>query len=238
MTEVAPPAAKPMGLASRLVGVIFSPYKAYAAVAQRPRWFGALIISALLIGGSQSWLLTNEGIRADTVDQQVQTMEALGIPVTDQAYDQLERQMEWAPITQPISLLVGLPIINLLFAGLLMGIFTAIMGGNATFRQIYAVVAHSSFATAVAAVLIAPVNFVREQMSSPLRLNALLPMFDEETAVGMFLGMIDLQFVWLFVNLAIGIGVLYKRRTGPIMSSFLGVYVVIVLIITGIRLAL
>ena len=37
----------------------------------------------------------------------------------------------------------------------------------------------------------------------------------------MFLVLIDLLFIWWFVELAIGIGVLYKRRTGPIITAFL-----------------
>jgi hypothetical protein len=31
-------------LASRLIGVVFSPRDAYAAVAAQPRWFGALAV--------------------------------------------------------------------------------------------------------------------------------------------------------------------------------------------------
>ena len=47
----------------------------------------------------------------------------------------------------------------------------------------------------------------------------------------MLLGGIDLFFVWLIVNLAIGIGVLYKKRTAPIALTMMGIYVSLVLVV-------
>jgi hypothetical protein len=40
------------------------------------------------------------------------------------------------------------------------------------------------------------------------------------------------------VNLAIGLGVLYKRRTGPIAVGMLAVYLAIALIVAGVKTAL
>ena len=53
--------------------------------------------------------------------------------------------------------------------------------------------------------------------------------------VTLFLGSIDLFLVWATINLAIGLGVLYKRRTGPIATTFLGIYVVIALVVAFFR---
>jgi hypothetical protein len=54
----------------------------------------------------------------------------------------------------------------------------------------------------------------------------------------MLLGGIDLFLIWLIVNQAIGIAVLYKRTTGPIAMTMLGIYVSIVLIVAGVRSSL
>jgi hypothetical protein len=51
----------------------------------------------------------------------------------------------------------------------------------------------------------------------------------------MFLGTIDLFFVWATISLAIGLGVLYRRRTGPIATTMLGIYVVVALVIALFR---
>jgi hypothetical protein len=65
-----------------------------------------------------------------------------------------------------------------------------------------------------------------------------LPFLDENTFPARLLGSIDLFLIWWLVNLAIGLGVLYKRRTGPIAVGLLSVYLAIALIIAGIRTAL
>ena len=54
--------------------------------------------------------------------------------------------------------------------------------------------------------------------------NPNLPLFDENTFGSRLLGSIDLFLLWWIVNLAIGLGVLYKRRTAPIATTMLVVY--------------
>jgi quinol-cytochrome oxidoreductase complex cytochrome b subunit len=66
-------------------------------------------------------------------------------------------------------------------------------------------------------------------------LGIFVPFLDEKSVVTLFLGSIDLFFVWATISLAIGLGVLYKRRTGPIATSLLGIYVVIALVIAFFR---
>jgi len=56
--------------------------------------------------------------------------------------------------------------------------------------------------------------------------------------LGRLLGMVDLFQIWWLVTLSIGLGVLYKRKTGPIATSLLGIYFVIVLAIAAVRSAL
>jgi len=231
----------PMGLLPRLVAIIFSPYQAYAAVAARPRWFGAFAVSMLITCPVTFWFLSSEVGQAALLEQQFEAMDRLreiGLPIPDEQYDQLEAQVKYAPYTSVASIVFGSPIVYAVLAGILLGVFNALMGGDGTFRQVFAVVTHSSFVVSTASLITAPINYAREQMTSPLRLNAILPMFDEASAVGMLLGSIDLLHIWWAVSLAIGLGVLYKRRTGPIMTSFLAVYLVLVMIVTGVRLAL
>jgi hypothetical protein len=62
-----------------------------------------------------------------------------------------------------------------------------------------------------------------------------LPFLDENTFPVRLLGAIDLFLIWWLVNLAIGLGVLYKRRTGPIAAGFLTVYLAIALVIAVIK---
>lgn len=54
-----------------------------------------------------------------------------------------------------------------------------------------------------------------------------LPMLDASSFAARLLGQIDLFRIWWVVSLAIGCGVLYKRRTAPIAWSFLAAYAAI-----------
>jgi hypothetical protein len=65
-----------------------------------------------------------------------------------------------------------------------------------------------------------------------------VPFLDEKSFLSRLLGTIDLFQIWWLVVLAIGLGVLYKRRTGPIATSLLTVYAVIILAIAAVRSAL
>jgi hypothetical protein len=103
------------------------------------------------------------------------------------------------------------------------------MGGQATFKQLFAVYVHSTAISAVGQLFTGPLNYFRGSMSSATNLAVLLPMIDEHSFIGRLLGMIDLFLIWWLVLLAIGLGVLYRRRTQPIAIGLFGVYAVIIL---------
>jgi hypothetical protein len=54
----------------------------------------------------------------------------------------------------------------------------------------------------------------------------------------MLLSSIDFFRVWSTVSLAIGLAVLYKKRTAPVAWSLLAVYAVIALAVAAVRAAL
>jgi hypothetical protein len=66
-------------------------------------------------------------------------------------------------------------------------------------------------------------------VTSVTTFGGLLPMLPEKSFAANLLGMIDIIYIWYFIVLAIGLAVLYKRRTQPIAISLLSVYAVIVL---------
>ena len=60
-------------------------------------------------------------------------------------------------------------------------------------------------------------------------------MLEETSFTNRFLSTIDLFYVWSTFITAVGLGVLYKRRTGPIAMVLFGIYLVIALIIAFVR---
>jgi hypothetical protein len=132
------------------------------------------------------------------------------------------------------SSIIG-PIINAIIAGILLWVFSMLMGGNGTFKQVYAVLAHSGVVSTLAAAFSAglvlagvPPSGVRPPGAN---LGVFVPFLEESSFVAVLLTSIDLILVWWLITLATGLAVLYKRRTGGIATSLVGVYVVIALII-------
>jgi hypothetical protein len=224
-------APRAQGLLSRIVGIVLSPRETFASVAAHPKVFGVLafitLTACLTIGGL---LLTGPGQQA-WLDQQVEQSQAWGGDVSDEQYAQLQKI---APIVGYITIgimLVAIPIVTLISAGILFAVFNAAMGGRATFKQLFAVVAHAGVISALGWIFVMPLNYLRETMSSPTNLAALAPGLDEGNFIVHLLGTIDLFLIWWVVVLGIGLAVLYRRRTQPIVISLLGVYAVIGLII-------
>jgi hypothetical protein len=225
-------------LLARAVGVIFSPRETYADVARAPRWLGAMLLVIVLIGATTFAFLSTEVGQNAMIDQQLTTMESFGMTPSEQMISNMEQGASRGRYFAVVSQVVFIPLVTVIQAGLLLGIFNAFLGGDATFRQVFAISTFSSILPAIQTLFIMPLNYVRESMSSATSLSIFLPMIDANSFAGMLLGSIDLFRIWWLVSLAIGLGVLYKRRTSPIAWSLLGVYGVLVLVIAGIRAAL
>jgi hypothetical protein len=228
----------PKGLLSRVVGIFFSPRATYAEVAARPRWFGVLAISSLVIAGGFYFLLSSDAGQRAALDQQREVIESFGVKLPDAALDRMEEGIQRAKYTTPIGQLIGIPVVSVIFAGILLGIFNALLGGDARFKQVFAIVAHSTLIGALQNTFARPINYFKETISSPTSLSELIPLFDEKSFLGYLAGMIDLFQVWSILSLAIGLGVLYKRRTAPIATTMFIIYFGIVAAIAAIRAAL
>jgi hypothetical protein len=229
--------AAPKSLAARIVGVWFAPRATYADVARSPRWLGVVAVVAVLTGGATfAFLSTSVGEEA-WIDAAVRQQEAFGRTLTDQQYERLQ---QIAPYARYLSLvtIVALPVACGMIAAILLGVFNAVLGGDATFRQVFAIVAHSTVLLPIAQVVGLPIAYAQGTLSSATNLGVFAPFLDENSFAARFLGAIDLVYIWWLVSLAIGLGVLYERRTAPIARSLLTAYVAIALIIAAIRTAL
>ena len=222
-------------LPARIVGVLLAPRATYADVAARPRVLGVLVFVLLVSMAATFTFLSTEVGQQAALDQQVRQMESFGRTVNDAQYERMEQMAPYARYFAGGSQLVFLPIAGLIVAGIAFAVFNAAMGGDATFKQVYAVVVHSGVVMALQQLFVLPLAYARETMSSPTNLMVFLPFLDEDTFVARLLGSIDLFLIWWFVSLGIGLGVLYRKRTGPIATTLLVIYAAIGLIIAAIK---
>ena len=223
------------GLFARLIGVLFSPKETFAAIVARPRWLAVMVVTLVMSSAAYYVILSSQDMQDAIVDQQVRAMESRGNVVSDQQIANIERFIGYLPVGYAVGIFVLGPLFGAAIAGIVTGIFTTLMGGNGTFKQVFAVMNHAGFLPAISALFIAGMLAVGAKPIGArppgANLGVFLQMLEETSFLAVLLRSIDMFLLWWMVVLAIGLGVLYKRRTGPIATTFIGLYIVIALLI-------
>lgn len=233
-----PPPSEARSLPARLLGVIFAPRATYGDIARRPRWIGAFLAVWLVSGAVLSTFMSTEVGRSALLDQQITQSESwTGRPMSEQQIDRLERMSNYFAYTAPVFQLVFFAVGSVLVAGVAFSVFNALLGGDAAFKQVYAIVVHSGAILAALLLFTTPLAYARQTLSSATNLAVFFPFLDDSSFAARLLGAIDLVYVWWMVSLSIGLGVLYRRRTGPIATTLLAIYVVIGLAVAAIKTA-
>jgi hypothetical protein len=227
-----PSTAPPKSLLARFIGIITEPKETFESVVAHPKFFGMLavacVLTAVLTGG---FMLTKVG-----QDAWVDAALASQPGMSDQQVAGLERMAPYVGYGTIAGILVIWPIFLVIIAGILFAVFNAALGGNASFKQIFAVVVHTAPVGVIGQLVTVPLNYARGSMTSATNLGMLTHAFVPETSlVGRFLGAVDLFLLWQLFVLAIGLAVLYRRKTQPIAITFFGLYAVIALIIAFVR---
>src|SRR5262245_17690414 len=224
------PPAQP-GLIARIIGVLVSPKETFAAIVARPKWIGVLAVTLTVGAVAQYFILSSPSMQDAMVDQ------ALRNPNVQEA--QAERIISILPYAIPAGTLVLGAVVTAITAGILMLIFSTLMGGSATFKQVYSVVAHSGVVSTLQGLVTAALLLAGAKPAGTAapgaNLAIFVPMLDEMSFVTRFLGTIDLILVWWLITMSIGLGVLYRRRTGGIATTLLAIYLVIALIVGYVR---
>jgi hypothetical protein len=219
-----PPTTKGMGLMARFLGILTAPRETYADIVARPHWFSmmalVLVFTAVCTGaffstpvGQAAWL--------DQVDAKARQA---GTPMPEAQYAQMQKIATYMGPIYVVSTLVIAPIMWLIMSGILFAVFNAALGGDSTFKQVFAVMVYSTAVTLVQQIFVTPLNYFRETLTSATNLGVFLPMLEEGSFLARLLGTIDLFLLWWVVVLAIGLSVLYRRKVGPILTGLFVVY--------------
>jgi hypothetical protein len=229
------PAGPDLNLFARIAGVYFSPQDTFRAVVARPRWLGVMLLTLVVGAACQYVIMSSPDLQDAIIDQQIRRIESGGTAATDQQIAAIERMIGLFPQIYPVATFVIGPLFVAAIAGILVGVFTTLMGGQGTFKQMFAVLTHSGLISMLSGIFSAamvaagvPPGGARPPGAN---LGVFVPMLEEGSFLLATLQSIDLILVWWLIVLAIGVAVLYKRRAGGIAATFIGIYVVIALII-------
>ena len=227
MTESTVPVPPDEGVLARAIGILTSPRRTFEGVVQHPRPAAILFLVATVIALATGLPQFTERGRQAALDVQVQQIEKFtGQPVTDDVYAQMQNRMKYSAIITLVVTFIVTPIGALIFGALYWAIFNAILGGTAAFKQVLGIVTHSMVVGALGYALGAAVMYFRGTVSAmgPFNLGALVPMLDEKSFLVQFLSFIDPFRVWGIIVTSIGLGVLYKRKSGNIAMALLVLY--------------
>ncbi len=225
------PAVSDKGLLARAIGMLVAPTETYRAVIRFPRPVTILLLVCLALGlGAAAPQFTARGRQA-TVDMQVQQMERFtGQPVSPEQYARMEQQAaSVGPYMTLAGIFVFVPVVTLIFTGLYWAGFNAFLGGTATFKQVLGIVTHAQVINGAGALQSAPIHYVQTAPTpgGPFSLAALAPMFEPDGFVASFLGMLTVFQIWSVIVTALGLALLYQRKTRNVALALLALHVLI-----------
>jgi hypothetical protein len=217
--------------------VLLTPTETYAEIAARPRVAGAMATVVLISAGAVGGFLSTEVGQLAALDQQMAVMESFDIHLNDAQYAAMESRMHLAAYFGVAGQLITLPLLACMVAGVLIGVFNVALGGDATYGEVLAIVAHSGFVILLQTLFVVPLNYARESMANPASLAVFFPMLDDTGFAARLLGALDLFRIWWLLSLSIGLAVLYRRRSGPIAVGLLVVYALVAVAVAAVMTA-
>ena len=219
-----------MGLLARAVGVVTAPRATFERIVASPRPVGILLLVALVIGLTAGAPQFTEAGRQTTLESQVrQNEQFFGRDLTDAEYARAERMSHYGGYVAIGGTFIVLPIFSLIFAGLCWVVFNTIMGGTAAFKQVLAIVTHSWVVGALGAAVGAPIQLMQGRITAggPFNLGAAVPMLNEGSPLSTLLTSTSIFTIWGLIITAIGLAVLYRRKSPNIAIGLIVAYMAI-----------
>jgi hypothetical protein len=173
-----------------------------------------------------AWLLSTDVGRQALVDERVRQIEAFGGRVDDDAYQALRTSPPFAVyFASGGRLLLAPPVTLAVAAGL--ALLARADGASLSGQAGLAISVHASIALALQQLVATPMHYLRESLTSPTNLAALLPMVEDGTIAARLLGAVDVFGLWWIWLLALGLaaatGRPARRHAGRLLLVYLGV---------------
>jgi hypothetical protein len=190
---------------------------AQASVVKALTTWAVLLVTWAAAG---AWLLATPVGRQALVDERVRTVEALNGRVDDATYDGWRASPPyWIYLTSGGRTLL-FPVVTLALAVALVLWLRPVAGFSGTLN----VVVHAGVVLVLQQLVATPLHYLRESLTSPFNLAAVLPFFDEGSVAARFFGTIELFGLWWVVLLAIGCAALTNRPPRSFVGPLLGLY--------------
>jgi hypothetical protein len=205
-------------------------------VIARPRPAIILLLVCIVIALATALPQLTEKGQQMALDMQVQQSERMtGQPIAPDAYARMQQFAAYTPYISAVAIFVMVPVITMLFAVVYWALFNILLGGTAALKEIVGIVAHAQVIGALGAVLGAPIQYMKgvQTAAGPFNLGALAPMLDPSTFLAKYLSGMNVFTIWSILVTAIGLGLLYRRKTWPIATTLIALYLLLAGVFTA-----
>jgi len=214
--------AEPISLFQRMVLVFTEPARAFADIVAHPRWAGAFLI--VVFAG----LVSTQASFPYIMEAQTQAFQSNPNMTPEQTEMMMQRFDPEKETAQRIQMSLLAVIGGFLELLILAGLFTFgcsfLLGGEATFKQVMAVIAHSLLIRVPKVLLLTPLILVKKNMSVSTSLAILIPMDQWMTPLGVLLMQVDIFKIWGITLLITGLATLFRFSTGKVAALVLGFF--------------
>jgi len=186
--------------------VLLHPRATMAEVVSQPAFISTWIAVLAVVGLCGALLLSTPTGRQALVDERVRVVEAMGGRVDDGSYAAWQKNPPWFVYATSGGRLLITPVATVLVSIGLIAL-ARLDGASLPLATALAVTVHASVVLALQQVIVTPLHFVRESLTSPTNLAGLLPMLEEGSWPARLLGSIDVFGMWWLFLLAVGLGV-------------------------------
>ena len=207
-THLNEPQSQEMSEAARLAGVFFSPGKAFADIARRPRWWIPIILSAILSTVYLNAFTQRVGWESviRPAIERLPNSQTMTTQERERAITTAAGVYKYVGYASALFTLLYVFII----AVILMFLFDTIMSAGIGLKRMMAIVSYAFLPLLISAALSMVVLFLKDpeefNLQNPLMFNVGAYLSPETPAVLRALGSsIDLFSLWIIVLLAIGI---------------------------------
>lgn len=202
-------------------------------LARRPVWVGAWVFILIVAGSCGAALLATDVGRQALVDERVRVIETFGGTVDDPTYAALQAQPPWWVYLTSGGRILLTPAFTLVMAAICWAVARRHQPGT-RFSQALSIVVHATVVLAVGQLVATPVHYVRESLTSPLNMAAILPGMEEGAPLARTFGAVDLFAVWWLAVIAIGLSALTNRPARRYFGWLGAVYVGFAAVMAGV----
>jgi hypothetical protein len=204
------PQPQGLGEGSRLTGVFFEPAKTFADVAERPGFWAPLIL--VIVVSLVYMALYGQHVGWERMARQQVAASSRAAQMTpEQREMQIQMTTKFGSVFAYAGVLLGIPLVWLIWAAILLGIVKGMMAAQVRLKQIFAIIAYSSVPGVIMALLAIAVMFMKPpddfNLQNPLVFNP--GAFMDPTTSSKFLyslaTSLDLFRLWTLVLIGIGL---------------------------------